>query len=168
MFVRSASGGDDWEAFAKVGGNQLADGPLATSAEGISPTPTGNFFELADNQGFGKLYVPGDDSGIYLAVNTVAKPSQEPGVLEANFINPTNWTWHDGSTGRVTPSQALLYGTATHDYREVWMVPQPDPKEPWEILYTANYEGDTALGYATFPDVCAPGLYCMIFPFIAK
>jgi hypothetical protein len=168
MFVRSAMGGDDWEAFTKVGGNQLEDGPLVTPAEGISPTPTGSFFELADNQGYGKLYVPGDDSGIYLAVNTVAKPSQEPAVLEANFIDPANWTWHEGSTGRLTSLHALLYGTSYHDYREVWMVPQPAPHEPWVILYTASFDGNKALGYATSPNVCDPGKACMIFPIAVK
>jgi hypothetical protein len=168
MLVRSSWGGDVWEAFAKVGGNQLEDGPLTTPDSGISPTPTGNFFELADDQGYGKLYVPGDDSGIYLAVNTVAKPSQEPAVLESNFVDPGNWTWHDGSTGRLTNDKALLYQTAVHDYREVWMVPQLDPHHPWVILYTADFDGKKALGYATFPGVCEPGKFCMLFPIILK
>jgi hypothetical protein len=168
MFVRSSLGGDDWEAFAKVGGNQLADGPLATPAEGISSTPTGSYFELTENQGYGKLYVPGDDSGIYLAVNTVAKLSQDITVLEANFIDPANWTWHDGSTGRLTPSHALLYGTADHDYREVWMVPQPSPNEPWIVIYTASYGDNKSLGYATSPNVCDPGKPCTILPLVVK
>ena len=168
MFVRSAMGGDEWEAFSKVGGNQLADGPLATPEEGVSPTPTGSFFELSDDRGFGKLYVPGDDSGIYLAVNTTAKPSQDPAVLEANFIDPDNWTWHDGSTGRLTPSHALLYSTAEHDYREVWMVPQPATHEPWVIIYTASFGDNKALGYATSPNVCDPGKPCMLLPLVVK
>jgi hypothetical protein len=168
MLVSSSWGGDVWEAFAMVGGNQLADGPLATPASDVSPTPTGSFFELPDDQGYGKLYIPGDDSGIYLAVNTVAKPSQEPAVLETNFIDPGNWTWHDGSTGRLTPDQALLYQTAAHDYREAWMVPQPDPHDPWVILYTADYGGNKSLGYATFPGICEPGKFCLLFPIIFK
>jgi hypothetical protein len=168
MFVRSVMGGDDWVAFAKVGGNQDVDGPLLTPAIGTSPTPTGSFFELGNDEGYGKIYVPGDDSGIYLAVNTVAKPSQDPAVLEANFINPANWTWHDGSTGRLTPAHALLYETANHDYREVWFIPQADSNHAWELIYTASINGKKSLMYATSPNVCDPGLPCMIFPKAVK
>ncbi len=149
LLVRSADGGDVWEAFDRVGGNLVTDGSLATPNAGVSPTPTGNFFDLGHDRGFGALYVPGDDSGIYLAVNTVARPSQPSGVLEANFIDPANWTWNDGSTGRLTPAQALLSTTSSHDYRETWLVPQSDPDAPWVIMYTADYSGTRALGWAS-------------------
>jgi hypothetical protein len=168
MFVRSALGGDVWEAFDRVGGNQDTDGLLLTPGAGISPTPTGSFFELGNDEGYGKIYVPGDDTGIYLAVNTIAKPSQDPAVLEANFINPANWTWHDGSTGRLTPAHALLYTTANHDYREVWMVHQSNPNNAWVLMYTANINGKKSLMNATSPNVCDPGLACMIFPKTVK
>jgi hypothetical protein len=167
MIVRSSWGGDQWEAFAKVGGTQEKDGPLLMPV-GFSPTPTGSFFELANDGGYGKLHVPGDDSGIYLAVNTVAKPSQDQGILEANFINPANWTWHDGSTGRLTSAHALLYRTASHDYREVWMVPQTNDEDPWVILYTADFNGTKALGFATGPTLCIPGLMCTLLPIVYK
>jgi len=167
MIVRSNWGGDVWEAFARVGGTQVGDGPLLMP-EGVSPAPTGSFFVLPNNEGYGKFTVPGDGSGIYLAVNTIANPSQNPGVLEANFINPANWAWHDGTTGRLSSGHALLYETAAHDYREVWMVPQSDPDDPWVILYTADFDGSKALGYATSPIVCTPGLLCMFFPIIGK
>ncbi|MDZ7308482.1 MAG: hypothetical protein ONB49_15680, partial [candidate division KSB1 bacterium] len=40
------------------------------------------------------------DNNFYLAINTAAKASLAPAALEAAFINPANWTWHDGTTGR--------------------------------------------------------------------
>lgn len=166
MIVRSNLGGDIWEAFATVGGNQTTDGPLATPDSATPPTPTGSFFELESNQGYGKLYIPGDDSGIYLAINLAAKPSQDPATLEANFINPANWTWHDGSTGRLTPAHAILAETSDHDYREAWMVPRSDPGMPWTIIYTADYSGTRALGFAGPPSVCTPGLPCLFLPII--
>ena len=101
-------------------------------------------------------------------MNTIANPSQEPGVLEANFLDPANWTWHDGSTGRLTPAHALLYETADHDFREVWMVPQSDPEDAWVFLYTADYDGTRALGYATSPVICTPGRICTFLPLIGK
>jgi LPXTG-site transpeptidase (sortase) family protein len=148
MLVRSPTGADDWEAFDKVGGNQLTDGPLLTPADTVSPTPTGSFVDLGFDRGFGKIYIPGDDSGLYLAVNTVAKAGQAPAVLEANFIDPANWTWNDGSIGRLTPAHALLYQTVIHDYREAWVVPRSDLDDPWVIMYTGDYSGTRALGYA--------------------
>jgi LPXTG-site transpeptidase (sortase) family protein len=155
MLVRSATGADDWVAFDRVGGNQLTDGPLLTPADTVSPTPTGSFVDLGFDRGFGKIYIPGDDSGLYLAVNTVAKASQAPTVLEANFIDPANWTWNDGSVGRLTPAHALLNETAIHDYREAWVVPRSDLDDPWVIMYTGDYSGTRALGYAILQ--AAPG-----------
>jgi hypothetical protein len=168
LLVRSEQGGDVWEAFDRIGGNLDTDGPLLTPSSGVSPTPTGSFFLLGHDRGYGKIYIPGDDSGIYLAVNLVAKPSQVLATLEANFIDPANWTWHDGSIGRLTPDHALLYQTADHDYREAWLVPQSIEDDPWVIMYTADYSGTRALGYATTDPLCAPGFYCTFFPIIFK
>jgi hypothetical protein len=168
LLVRSTLGVDVWEAFARIGGNQDADGPLLTPSSGVSPTPTGSFFPLAYDSGYGKIYIPGDDSGIYLAINLVAKPSQSPAALEANFTDPSNWTWHDGTTGRLTPGHALLYQTANHDFREAWVVPQTNDYDPWMIMYTADYSGTRALGYAVSATKCPPGFYCYIFPIIFK
>jgi LPXTG-site transpeptidase (sortase) family protein len=155
LLLRSATGANDWEAFDRIGGNQIGDGPLLTPGPGVSPSPTGNFFDLGDGRGFGKLYLAGDDSGIYLAVNTTALPSQAPATFEANFIDPNNWTWNNDTVGRLTPAHALLYETAIHDYREAWLVPQSDPTSPWTIVYTARFSGDLALGYAS---VTPPGV----------
>jgi hypothetical protein len=168
LFVRSDWGGDVWEAFDRVGGNGDTDGPLLTPSSGVSPTPTGSFFALAFDSGYGKIYVPGDDSGIYLAINLVAKPSQDLATLEANFIDPLNWTWHDGSTGRLTPAHALLYQTAEHDFREAWLVPHSNDYDPWVIMYTADYSGTRALGYAMTESPCPPGFLCQILPIILK
>ncbi len=121
MIVSSTTGTDDWIAFAGVGGTDAADGPLQMPE---SPTPSGNFLPLAQDRGYGKLHVRGNDGGFYLAINTAAKPSLSPGALEAAFIDPVNWTWHDGSTGLAS---AMIYtATAEHDLRELWAVPQTD------------------------------------------
>jgi hypothetical protein len=168
LIVRSATGSDDWEAFARIGGNQDTDGPLLTPSTGVSPTPTGSFFPLGHDRGYGKIYIPGDDSGIYLAINLVAKPSQDPATREANFIDSSNWTWHDGSIGRLTPAHALLYQTAEHDFREAWMVPTTNDFDPWVIIYTADYSGTRSLGYAVSFTICPPGFLCELMPFVRK
>lgn len=168
LLVRSITGSDDWEAFDRMGGNLDTDGPLLTPSAGVSPTPTGSFFPLGHNRGYGKIYIPGDDSGIYLAINLVAKPSQDPATREVNFIDPSNWTWHDGSVGRLIPAQALLYQTADHDYREAWMVPTSHDFDPWVILYTADYSGTRSLGYAVSDTICPPGFICQLIPFVRK
>ncbi len=144
LVCRSINGDDEWEAFDRVGG--LYSGPLQVSASG---TPTGCFFELGGNRGYGKIMVPGDDSAFYLAVNTAAKPSLSPAELEAAFINPDNWTWNDGSTGLPNPDIAILKKTDEHDCRECWLVPNGSAE--WTIIYDADFgsdDGDKALGYA--------------------
>lgn len=150
--VRSANGDDVWEAFAAVGGAYAGASPLNLMMfTGISgPTPTGNFIDLGHNRGYGKLCIPGDDSAVYLAINTAARASLPPDQFEAAFIDPNNWTWHDGTTG--VPTTPLFVATAEHDWQEVWAPPQSDPDALWMIVYTADYgaaEGRYSLGYAT-------------------
>ena len=97
----------------------------------------------------GKVYADPRDSDFYLAVNVTAQASLAPAALEAAFINPTNWTWHDDSTG---PAAApVLSATAEHDLRECWLVPRTSTSEGWVLMYNADFgvDGGHALGYAT-------------------
>jgi hypothetical protein len=143
MMVRSVNGDDVWEAFDSVGGTQPADGPLQMPE---SATPSGSFFDLGADRGYGKIQVRGNDSGFYLAVNTAAKPSLWPPALEAAFLDPNNWTWNDDTTG--LPTTPILAATAEHDMREGWLVPSGGTS--WTIMYDADYgaaDGGKALGY---------------------
>jgi len=149
MIVKSATGADDWVAIASIGGSEASDGPLQLPA-GVTAgwTPSGSFIELPGNQGYGKLHVDPRDSHIYLAVNSAAAASLPAAQLEAAFIDPANWTWHDGTTGPA--ANPIFSETAEHDLRECWAVPQSDPADPWVIIYDADYgaaDGDKALGY---------------------
>jgi len=152
MLVRSAAGNDVWEAFASVGGTSAADGPLQMPE---SATPSGSFFDLGLDRGIGKIHVRGNDSALLLAVNTVALPSLAPAALEAAFIDPANWTWHDDTTG--LPTSPILEATAEHDLREAWLAPAQNPDSgDWVIMYTADFgaaDGGKALGYADFSAV---------------
>ena len=145
MLAYSTDGGSNWTAISSIGGTNAGDGPLQYPE---AATPSGSFFDLGHDRGYGKIQVRGDDSGIYLAVNTEAKASLSPSLFDAAFSNPVNWTWHDGSTGLInTP---LLTETAEHDYREVWLVPSTDPDSPWTGIYDADYgqpDGGLALGH---------------------
>ncbi len=147
MLVRSAAGDDAWQAFASVGGTLAADGPLQMPE---SATPSGSFFDLGLDRGIGKLHVRGNDSALLLAVNTAAQLSLAPAALEAAFIDPANWTWHDDTTG--LPASPLLEATAEHDLREAWVVPPANHDlNDWVIVYTADFgaaDGGKALGYA--------------------
>ncbi len=146
MMARSATGDDVWEAFASVGGNLAADGPL----QGAVPfTPTGSFYPLPNNGGYGKLQIPGDNSAWYLAINTAAQANLAPAALEAAFINPANWTWHDGLTG--LPVSPLIEENSEHDLREAWIVGSPDPNAASTVIYTADFgaaDGGKSLGHA--------------------
>jgi len=145
MIVRSANGDDVWQAFDSVGGGQAADGPLQLPE---SVTPSGSFFDLGGDRGYGKLMVRGNDSGFYLAVNTTAKPSLSAAALETAFIDPTNWTWNDDTTG--LPTTPILAQTAEHDLREGWLVPNSGGGTNWTIMYDADFgagDGGKALGY---------------------
>lgn len=144
LICRSDNGADDWEAFACVGGlySLGSVGPLKLSAPG---TPTGSFFELGGNRGYGKLIIAGDDAAISLATNTTAKPSLPPDELEAAFIDPDNWAWHDGTTNY--PAPAILQATLEHDYGECWLI--PSDTTAWYIIYDGDFgEDGKGLGYA--------------------
>jgi hypothetical protein len=157
MIVRSANGDDVWEAFASIGGT-AGDGPLELPA-GVTNgwTPTGSFFDLGLDRGIGKVYADPRDSAFYLAVNTAAQMSLSPPALEAAFINPANWTWHNDTTGPATTP--VLAATAEHDLRECWLVPRPSPYDGWFLIYDGDFgaaDGGRALGYATTEASAAP------------
>ncbi|HHN94218.1 MAG TPA: hypothetical protein ENK17_05570, partial [Anaerolineae bacterium] len=147
MIVSSTTGTDDWLAFDSIGGTLASDGPLQLPESG---TPSGSFVPLAQDRGYGKIYVRGNDSGFYLAINTAAKPSLPPAQLEAAFISPDNWTWNNGATGMITQTTPIISATAEHDLRECWLVPQSNPDADWTIIYDADFgsaDGGKALGY---------------------
>ena len=157
MLVRSTNGDDVWEAFASIGGRP-GWGPLELPA-GVSYgwTPSGSFVDLGYDRGYGKIYVDPRDSSFYLAVNTAATASLPPADLEAAFINPTNWTWHDGTTGPA--ANPILSETGEHDLRECWVVPNTNPDADWVIIYDADFgssDGGKALGYATLTPPAPP------------
>jgi len=152
LVCRSVNGDDAWEAFARVGG--IGSGPLQLPAPG---TPTGCFFDLGGDRGYGKIMVAGDDLAFYLAINTAAKSSLPSAQLETAFINPDNWTWHDGTTDY--PAPPILEATDEHDLRECWLVSSSDNE--WTIIYDADFgtsDGGKALGYAILsaPPPCTP------------
>ena len=150
MIVRSANGDDVWEAFDSIGGPP-GNGPLELPAGVLNGwTPTGSFFALGLDRGFGKVYADPRDTAFYLAVNTIARPSMAPATLEAAFINPANWTWNDDTTGPA--SAPVLSATAEHDLRECWLVPRSSPAVVWVLMYDGDFgaaDGGRALGYAT-------------------
>jgi hypothetical protein len=158
MIVRSTNGDGVWEAFASVGGRP-GDGPLELPS-GVSSgwTPTGNFIDLGHDRGYGKIHADPRDSHFYLAINMAAKAGLPPATLEEAFIDPANWTWHDGTTGPA--SSPILSETGEHDLRECWVVPNTDPDADWVILYDADFggaDGGKALGYAILtPPVVPP------------
>lgn len=157
MIVRSTAGDDTWEAFASIGGPP-GSGPLELPA-GVSNgwTPTGSFFDLGLDRGMGKVYADPRDTAFYLAVNTAARASLSPAALEAAFIDPANWTWHDDSTGPA--ANPVLSATAEHDLRECWLVPRSTPFAPWILVYDADFgaaDGGRALGYATVEGEALP------------
>ncbi|MGC9308542.1 MAG: hypothetical protein ACP5FL_07165, partial [Thermoplasmatota archaeon] len=158
MICRSANADDTWEAFDKVGGTSSSDGPLQVPA-GITYgwTPTGTFIDLGYGRGYGKVYASPNDNAFYLAINTEADSTLTPAELEAAFINPDNWQWHDGTTGPA--ANAILSATAEHDLRECWTVPNSDPDDDWVTFYAADYgsgDGGKALGYFTLTPPLPP------------
>ena len=153
MMIRSPTGADNWEAFAGVGGVHTNDGPLLFTIGGGGPTPSGSFVDLGYGRGFGKIYMGPARDAWYLAVNTQAKASLPPAEFEAAFIQPTNWTWNNGTVGVCTSvATPILVKTAEHDLRECWTVPNTDPAADWVIVYAADFgsgDGGIGLGYAT-------------------
>ena len=157
MLLRSEKGDDNWTAIASIGGTQSGDGPLEVP-DGVTAgwTPRGSFFDLGGDQGLGKIYNDPRDSHLYLAVNTAAKSSLSPQDYENAFLNTSNWTWHDDSTGKA--AAPIFSGTSKHDIRESWLVPRSSEARKWILIYDADYGGSDgkALGYATvLPEPCA-------------
>ena len=150
MIVRSNEGDHVWEAFASIGGPP-GNGPLELPA-GVTNgwTPSGSFFDLGLDRGMGKTYVDPRDTAFYLAVNDAARTSLSPAALEAAFIDPANWTWHDDTTGPA--GNPVLEATVEHDLRECWLVPRSSPYDSWYLIYDADFgaaDGGRALGFAT-------------------
>ncbi len=160
MLVRSANGDDVWEAFAGIGGRP-GWGPLELpSGVSVGWTPTGSFVDLGYDRGYGKIHADPRDNNYYLAINTAAQASLAPAALEAAFINPANWTWHDGTTGPA--ANPILSSTAEHDLRECWVVPNSNPNADWMIIYDADFgvaDGSKALGYATLTPPAPPRVH---------
>ncbi|MCK6558067.1 right-handed parallel beta-helix repeat-containing protein [bacterium] len=160
MLVRSVNGDDVWEAFAGIGGRP-GWGPLELPS-GVTAgwTPSGSFVDLGYDRGYGKVHVDPRDNNFYLAINAAAQASLAPAALEAAFINPANWTWHDGTTGPA--SNPILSATAEHDLQECWVVPNSNPNADWMIIYDADYgapDGSLALGYATLTPPAPPRVH---------
>jgi Ig-like domain-containing protein len=147
----SANGDDNWEAIAAIGGRDFMDGNLyLPSGVAIGWAPSGSFFDLGHDRGIGKIYVDPRDSNFYLAVNSDAKMSLSQSELEAAFIDPDNWTWHDGSTGYA--SAPILSDTAEHDLRECWLVPSSNIDNGWKVIYDSDFgisDGGKTLAYFT-------------------
>jgi LPXTG-site transpeptidase (sortase) family protein len=171
-FVESAGGntyiawsdnGDDvWTIITKVGGSEGSDLPLSLSFTSAGPIPTGNFLLMYLNGQlvYGKLMVPGNRSGAYLAINAAAAQAATPALAEAAFLNPVNWTWQDGSTGLPGSGNAVLLstlGSGGHDIREVFSAPTSSPQSDNVVLYTANFAGSSAsrgIGCASSSAAC--------------
>ncbi|MBI3158687.1 MAG: sortase [Chloroflexi bacterium] len=157
VIVHSLLGDDVWEVVASVGGLNPAHGPLHLGFfPGITgPTPTGSFLLMqVDGQlVYGKTSMPGDDSGIYLAINPPAAQAATPAAAAAAFADPANWTWRDGSTGLPDADSLILGSTAGaggHDILETWSPPMSDPSGDWVLLYTGEYDAGGGLGNRAF------------------
>jgi hypothetical protein len=108
---------------------------------------------LGDDRGWGKIHVDPNDHHFYLAVNTATLTSMSPSAFETAFIDTSNWTWHDDTTGPA--ASPIMTATAEHDLRECWLVPTIDPSQGWVIIYDADFgatDGGLALGYTMLPD----------------
>ena len=166
LIVWSDDGDDNWQVIAEVGGSGPTHAPLNLrfSPTISGPTPTGNFIlmEVDGNLVYGKASIPGDDSGIYLAINAAAAQAATPAQAEAAFINPANWTWRDGSTGLPDADNLVVSSTAGsggHDTREAWAAPLSNPQSDWVIIYTGEYDSagglaNRALGCASSSSEC--------------
>lgn len=157
-------GDDEWTIVAKVGGSEAGDLPLSLSFTSAGPIPTGNFVQMyvGGQLVYGKLMVPGNRQGAYLAINAAAAQASTPALAEAAFINPANWTWRDGSTGQPTSANAVLLSTLSdggHDIRELFLPPTSSPRSDNVILYTANYVSG---GYSHGIGCAAASTECLV------
>lgn len=144
--VWSDDGDQNWTIMSRVGGGTAADTPLNLYFfPGITgPIPSGNFLlmELDGFLTYAKLYIPGDRSAAYLAINRAAAQAATPALAETAFMNPGNWTWRDGSIGLPGAANSVItstLGAGGHDVRETWSVPASDYRADHVILYTARY-----------------------------
>jgi LPXTG-site transpeptidase (sortase) family protein len=155
--VESDNGDENWTVMAEVGGSQNTDGPLALSFSLAGPLPTGNFLlmEVDGQLVYGKLMVPGNRQGAYLAINSAAAQASTPALAEAAFMDITNWTWRDG-TSWVAPgaANATLLPIAAHTISEVWSAPASDSNADFVTIYTASYGGTRGVGCAAENSQC--------------
>ena len=173
MILSSTTGTDDWIAFASVGGPEAADGPLQLPSGVTSGwTPTGNFLDVENDEGMFKAYADPRDSAFYIALNPAVQSSLAAAEREAAFIDPANWTWHDGTAGPA--ASPVLSETGHHDLRECWVVPRSSPDAGWVLMYDAAYDQlpiGKVLGYATLdidlPSPLEPG-YLLYLPVIFR
>ncbi len=146
VIVRSVNGDDVWEAFEWMGGVSGGGQLALPEGAGSGWTPRGNFFDLGDDRGMGKLYVDPRDSAIYLAVNLAAHSSLSQADLETAFLEPTNWTWNDDTTGPA--ANPIYVATSEHDLRECWLIQGSDTASVWTVIYDADFTtGGIALGW---------------------
>ena len=170
----SDNGDQNWTLIARVGGSGPGDAPLNLGFTSAGPIPTGNFIlmEVDGQLTYGKNMIPGNRSGMYLAINRAAAQAGTPALAEAAFLNPANWTWRNGSTGLPGMANAVLtstLGSGGHDVREAWTVPASDPRSDNVILYTAQYASvtNTAIGCASSSNLClvvAPLIEPVVLP----
>jgi LPXTG-site transpeptidase (sortase) family protein len=154
--VSSPTGDQNWTVVAQVGGSGVADAPLNLSFTSNGPIPTGDFLlmQVGGQMVYGKLMVPSNHSGAYLAINRPAAQAANPAAAEAAFLNPADWTWADGSTGLPTAASRILtstLGMGGHDIHEVWTIPSSNPLSDNVILYIADYAsigGGSGIGCA--------------------
>jgi LPXTG-site transpeptidase (sortase) family protein len=147
----SDNGDDQWTIKAKVGGSGSSDLPLSLSFTSDGPIPTGDFRLMMVNGQlvYGKLMVPGNHSGAFLAINRAAAQAATPALSEAAFLDPANWTWQDGSTGLPASDNAVLVstlGSGGHDIHELFSVPTSSPQSDSVIIYTAVYASSVSHG----------------------
>ncbi len=155
VIVWSDAGTNDWDIIAIVGG--IGENPLDLDVGSTGPTPTGNFvlMEVNGQEVYGKLGVPGDDSGAYLAINAAAVQASTPAEAETAFLTPANWTWSDGNIGIPNTSTRVITEITQHDIREVWTVPLSNSLSDHVIIYTARYGGSGSdLGCAASTTDC--------------
>jgi LPXTG-site transpeptidase (sortase) family protein len=162
--VSSPTGDQNWTVVAQVGGSGVVDAPLNLSFTSAGPIPTGDFLlmQVGGQMVYGKLMVPGNHSGAYLAINRTAAQAATPAAAETAFLNPANWTWADGSIGLPTAANRVLtstLGAGGHDVHEVWTIPSSNPLSDNVILYIADY---ASIGGGSGIGCAARNAHCLI------
>ena len=161
--VWSDDGDAVWKVVAQVGGVNTGDAPLNLGFTDSGMIPTGNFVNLMVNGQlvYAKPMIPANRSAMYLAVNHAAAVAATPALAEAAFMDPSNWTWQDGSTGLPVSANAILVSTLTatsgHDVHEGFILPVSNPDSDAVVLYDATYAGGSSshgLGCAASSSEC--------------